>query len=82
MTRNRPVPLLARGAPDTVNPFTREYSMTEISRSWQPPEDALCAKCGERPPGPGGVLCPDCKQAIEDRVYPQQARGDGEGDQR
>ena len=28
------------------------------SRSWQPPEDARCAKCGEHSPGPGGILCP------------------------
>jgi len=40
-----------------------------ISRSWQPPEGARCANCGERPPGPGGILCPPCKQAIEHRVY-------------
>jgi hypothetical protein len=37
---------------------------------WQPPKDARCAKCGEQPPGEGGILCPACKQAIEARVYP------------
>jgi hypothetical protein len=60
--------------------------MTETDRAWQPPEGAICAKCGERPPGPGGILCPQCKQAIEDRVYPGQAssedRGGDEGDER
>ena len=50
--------------------------MTETSRSWQPPEGARCAKCDERPPGPGGILCPGCQQAIESRVYPRQAPGD------
>jgi hypothetical protein len=43
-----------------------------ISRSWQPPEGAQCAKCGERPPGSGGILCPPCKTAIEARIYQQQ----------
>jgi hypothetical protein len=53
--------------------------MTETSRSWQSPEGALCAKCGERPPGPGGILCDECKQAIEDRVYLEQAAGEDLG---
>ncbi len=44
----------------------------ETSRSWQPPEDARCAKCGEHPPGPGGILCPQCKTAIEARIYERQ----------
>ena len=51
--------------------------MTETSRAWQPPEGARCAKCGDRLPGPGGILCPECHQVIESRVYPQQALGDG-----
>lgn len=29
-----------------------------------------CAKCHENPPGPGGILCPDCKTAIGTRIYP------------
>jgi hypothetical protein len=33
------------------------------------PED-FCQKCGEKPVGPGGVICPDCKVAIEARIYP------------
>ena len=24
-----------------------------------------CGKCDERPPGPGGVLCPECRELIE-----------------
>jgi hypothetical protein len=24
-----------------------------------------CAKCGVRPPGEGGILCPECKAEIE-----------------
>src|ERR1019366_377218 len=24
-----------------------------------------CAKCGQEPPGPGGILCPGCKLRIE-----------------
>jgi hypothetical protein len=30
----------------------------------------LCLKCGENPPGPGGIICPDCKTAIKTRIYP------------
>lgn len=29
----------------------------------------LCAKCRENEPGPGGILCPGCKTAIEARIY-------------
>ncbi len=32
----------------------------------------MCSKCGARESGPGGVLCPECKAAIEatlSRVY-------------
>lgn len=30
----------------------------------------MCSKCGENPVGPGGIICPDCRTAIEARVYP------------
>ena len=30
----------------------------------------LCQKCGKNPAGPGGILCPECKIAIETRMYP------------
>lgn len=33
------------------------------------PED-FCQKCGEKPVGPGGIICADCKVAIEARIYP------------
>jgi hypothetical protein len=32
---------------------------------WQPAPDAVCAPCHARPPGAGGILCPDCRAAIE-----------------
>jgi hypothetical protein len=32
---------------------------------WKPNPDPLCQKCGEQPAGPGGIICPDCKVAIE-----------------
>jgi hypothetical protein len=32
---------------------------------WRPAADAVCARCGENPVGPGGVICPDCRTAIE-----------------
>jgi hypothetical protein len=28
-------------------------------------ETKICGKCGERPAGPGSVLCPECAQAID-----------------
>jgi hypothetical protein len=47
-------------------PTERETRMTMTERTWQPPVDAICAKCGKQPPGPGGILCPECRQRIED----------------
>ena len=35
-----------------------------------------CAKCGQEPPGPGGILCPGCKQRIEAQQAALRA-GDG-----
>jgi hypothetical protein len=35
---------------------------------WQPAPGALCAKCGASPVGPGGIVCPECKAAIEARL--------------
>lgn len=29
-------------------------------------EPRICVKCEERETGPGGMLCPECRQAIED----------------
>ncbi|MFL6126979.1 hypothetical protein [Actinophytocola sp.] len=31
-------------------------------------QSRTCAKCGERPPGEGGVLCPTCAREIEERM--------------
>lgn len=31
---------------------------------------ARCGKCGVAPPGPGGILCPPCRHAIETRPIP------------
>jgi hypothetical protein len=28
-------------------------------------DSKICAKCGDRPAGRGGVLCPECNQAID-----------------
>jgi len=34
-------------------------------------EPKTCAKCQEAPAGPGGILCPPCKTAIENApLYP------------
>lgn len=31
-----------------------------------------CSRCGEAPPGPGGILCAPCKTAIETApLYPE-----------
>lgn len=32
----------------------------------------FCQKCGENPVGPGGIVCPACKTAIEARIYPSR----------
>lgn len=31
-------------------------------------EPKTCAKCGEQPAGPGGVLCPGCREALGERA--------------
>lgn len=31
-------------------------------------EGRTCGKCGAQPAGPGGVLCPGCKQTLTERV--------------
>ena len=32
-----------------------------------------CSRCRTEPPGPGGILCPACKTAIESApLYPEQ----------
>ena len=33
----------------------------------QPGPDKACAMCRVNPPGPGGVICPGCRAAIEAR---------------
>ena len=40
-------------------------SETEVPQRQRP-----CTKCRENPAGPGGILCPECKAAIETRIYP------------
>jgi hypothetical protein len=32
---------------------------------WKPDPEALCQRCGVQPVGPGGIICPDCRAAIE-----------------
>jgi hypothetical protein len=32
---------------------------------WKPDPEALCQRCGVRPVGPGGIICPGCRVAIE-----------------
>jgi predicted amidophosphoribosyltransferase len=39
--------------------------MTDEFPRWRPAEDTLCARCHENAPGSGGILCPDCRAAIE-----------------
>jgi hypothetical protein len=34
-------------------------------QGWRPAPGAHCARCGVNPVGPGGILCPDCRAAIE-----------------
>lgn len=28
----------------------------------------MCTKCGQQPVGPGGVLCPACRNALEQQL--------------
>jgi hypothetical protein len=37
-----------------------------------------CYGCHWQPPGPGGILCPDCRAEIEDRVYPAITKAPGD----
>jgi hypothetical protein len=48
--------------------------MTDELPEWR----QLCRKCGEKPVGPGGVICPECRTAIEARVYPAPPRPEAE----
>lgn len=42
-----------------------------------PPEPKTCAKCQQAEAGPGGILCPPCKTALDARAvtdwYPDVA---------
>jgi hypothetical protein len=85
-TPERITGLDGRSRPSTVN--RPEPTVNQpIAPAWKPREGARCAKCGSAPPGPGGILCPDCRADIEDRnrgnVKPpgDQPGGDG-GDAR
>jgi len=33
-------------------------------------ETPMCSKCGEKPAGPGGILCPACFDAISAQKLP------------
>jgi hypothetical protein len=37
----------------------------EEMAGWRPAPGALCAKCGTRPVGPGGIIYSGCGAAIE-----------------
>jgi hypothetical protein len=39
--------------------------MADELKSWQPAPGALCARGHETPVGPGGIVCPDCREAVE-----------------
>lgn len=39
--------------------------IVEVMPGWQPAPGALCVLCGTSPVGPGGILCPGCRTAIE-----------------
>ena len=41
--------------------------MADALPHWRPSPDAVCARCQANPAGPGGVVCPDCRSAIETR---------------
>lgn len=40
--------------------------MTDEMPAWRPAPGTLCARCHENPVElPGGIICPDCRAAIE-----------------
>ena len=39
--------------------------MADEMPGWTPAPDAVCARRHENPVGSGGILCPDCRVAIE-----------------
>lgn len=65
-TPERITGLDGRSRPSTVNRPEATVNLP-IVPTWTPPVGARCAKCGTAPPGPGGILCPDCVADIEDR---------------
>jgi len=46
---------------------------------WKPEPGTLCQLCGVRPVGPGGIICPDCRVAIETANAELTARLAAEG---
>jgi hypothetical protein len=41
--------------------------MADEPRRWQSASDARCAQCHINPVGPGGIICPECRTAVEAR---------------
>jgi hypothetical protein len=44
---------------------SRDAVADDLIQGWRPAPGAMCAKCGVSPVGPGGIICPDCRAAIE-----------------
>jgi hypothetical protein len=40
-------------------------------------EEKTCSRCGQHPPGPGGVLCPACKASLSQSGTPNQRHRTG-----
>jgi hypothetical protein len=49
--------------------------MTETRPTLAAPRRRALREVRRAPTRPGGILCPECKETIERRVYPEQGGG-------
>lgn len=70
--RGPTTPGLTCDIPHTIERLRNRWSyrVTEVRRGGSMAETTgrQCGKCGERPAGEGGVLCPECLQLIADQI--------------
>lgn len=58
-----------------VHPVKEHEACRDGRREPAPQQAKVCGKCGEAAPGPGGILCPPCKEKIVSRhIEPVAAR--------
>lgn len=50
-----------------VHPLREHEACRDGRPEPAPPQVKVCGKCGEAAPGPGGIVCPPCKEKITSR---------------